>query len=114
MTARNTRILLGALLIGALLAFAFSSHPAETSARAVDQVATVTDTVSMGSIDLRADVASMLGILGVTIEEDSPLWDCSTMGNRICGAPNCEDQTFIYADGILTKAPRVDVNLPLC
>lgn len=28
------------------------------------------------------------GLMGVTaIEEDSPLWNCHTMGNHICGTP---------------------------
>lgn len=25
---------------------------------------------------------------GVRTEEDNPLWDCATMGNRVCGIPN--------------------------
>lgn len=27
------------------------------------------------------------------IEEDSPLWDCHTMGNRVCGGPSIPDVT---------------------
>ena len=26
----------------------------------------------------------------VTLQEDSPQWDCTTMGNRICGVGNAQ------------------------
>ena len=26
----------------------------------------------------------------VTVQEDSPQWDCTTMGNRICGIGNAQ------------------------
>jgi hypothetical protein len=26
----------------------------------------------------------------VTVQEDSPQWDCTTMGNRICGVGNAQ------------------------
>ena len=26
----------------------------------------------------------------ITVQEDSPQWDCTTMGNRICGVGNAQ------------------------
>ena len=33
-------------------------------------------------------VALVLGAGSARVEEDSPWWDCSTMGNRVCGVPH--------------------------
>ncbi|AWY04600.1 hypothetical protein PBI_BRADSHAW_67 [Rhodococcus phage Bradshaw] len=52
------------------------------------------------------------------IDEDESGWNCSEMGNKVCGPvveSDCEDWTYVLAStGSLSRAPRVDPSLPIC
>ena len=43
-----------------------------------------------------ASVAATLGIT-LTIWEDSPLWDCGTMGNQQCGTSGYEEAQVVIS-----------------
>lgn len=85
--------LLGALALGAVLASLLLLH-GWASERAAERAAS-SEAVSaaLGASDysaprtLSASPAAYLGTgsSAPVIEEDSPLWNCATMGNRVCG-----------------------------
>lgn len=47
-------------------------------------------------------LSTLTGGFAATVQEDSPEWDCRTMGNQVCGPSNDQGMTAgQYANGAL-------------
>jgi hypothetical protein len=66
-------------------------------ARRIKAAALVTVVLLAGFLSFRAGAATKhedMHVLNAnTCQEDEPCWDCSTMGNRVCGTP-CSEQVI--------------------
>lgn len=51
-----------------------------------------------GPIDKNATAAPTTSTTSTTVEEDSPGWDCATMGNHVCGVGSFPLSTYCQVE----------------